>query len=323
MKTTIPDTIHEQASLWVFRLHAEDCTAIECGEFQRWLAKAPTHLQAYQKAESLWQSFSHAHGQPHPHIELARSQLRQAQRQRYRQQTRSRRLAVAASLLLAIGSAPFGWDWLNTETYTTAKGQRAEITLNDGSRIELNTDSQMRVNYAWQARQVTLERGEALFSVAHDPGKPFVVIAALGRIRDIGTHFNVRQWHGDTTVSVLEGEVAVSTETSPTAQNLLPGQQLQYDSHGGLSALAEFDNKAVTAWRDGLLVFNNTALSEALEQLSRYHAIELKIADPKLGGLKVSGNFPSNDLGRALEVITTALPVKVIRKTPTLIVLGR
>ena len=323
MIKSITPSIHEQASFWVLRLHADDCTAAERREFQAWLAKAPTHLQAYQKAEGLWQSFSLANQHPAQQIAFARDQLRQArQQQHHRQQIRSGRLAAAA-LLLATGIAPFGWNWLQTETYSTVKGQRAEITLSDGSHVELNTDSQVRVNYAGQTRQVSLDRGEALFTVAHNPEKPFEVIAAAGRIRDIGTRFNVNQWRGETIVSVLEGEVAVSTGSSSITQNLLPGQQIHYDNSGSISALAEFDHKTITAWRDGLLVFKKASLSEVLDQLSRYHGIELKISDPKLRDLKVSGDFPSNDLNRALDVITTALPIKANRDNPGLIVLER
>ena len=319
IKSTNP-SIHEQASQWVFRLHADHCTTVEHQAFKDWLALDPAHLSAYQYAESAWQSFSHSNEQANAQLAAARVLFRQAQN--LQQKKRSRRITAAATLLLVIGGAPFAWQWANTEIYSTIKGQRSEITLSDGSHIELNTDTQIRVNYAWQTRQVTLERGEAIFTVEHNPTKPFEVIAAKGRIRDIGTRFNVRQWHNETTVSVLEGEVAVITESSSITENLLVGQQVHYNYQGNLSDLAEFDQKTVTAWQNDLLVFKKTPLSEVLDQLSRYQNVGLTLSDSALRDLKVSGDFPSNDLDGALNVITTALSIKAVRKSPTLIVLS-
>lgn len=311
MITSTQPSIYEQASHWVLRLRADDCTAAERQAFKDWLALDPTHLSTYQHAESVWQNFSQADQQANAQLASARALFRQALQQQ--QKKRSKRIATAASLLLAVGSAPFAWQWANTTLYTTLKGQRTEITLSDGSRIELNTDTQIRVNYAWQTRQVTLEHGEALFTVVHNPEKPFEVIAAKGIIRDIGTRFNVRQWHDETTVSVLEGEVAVTTETNTLAEHLQIGQQVQYNHQGRLSDLAKFDQKTVTAWQNDLLVFKKTPLSEVLDQLSRYQNVELTLADPALRDLKVSGDFPSKDLDGAINIITTALSIKAVR----------
>ena len=319
IKSTDP-SIREQASLWVLRLHADHCTVANHQAFKDWLALDPTHLSAYQHAESVWQNFSHADQQDNSQLAAARVLFRLAQNRQ--QKKRSRRMTAAASLLLLIGGAPFAWQSANTEIYSTVKGQRSGITLSDGSRIELNTDSKIRVNYAWQTRQVTLERGEALFTVVHNPTKPFEVISAKGRVRDIGTRFNVRQWHDETTVSVLEGEVAVTTESGSIAEHLSFGQQVHYNNHGKLSVLSEFDQKIVTAWQNDLLVFKKTPLSEVLDQLSRYQNIELTLSDSALRDLKVSGDFPSNDLDGALNVITTALSIKAVRKSPILIVLS-
>lgn len=317
-KLTDP-AIHEQASLWVFRLRAGHCTAADRQALKEWLESDRRHEAAYRLAESAWRSFSHAGEQPHPQLVAARLLFRHTQSRR--RKTISGRIAAAASLLLLIVGGPVAWQWTHTENYATVKGQRSEILLSDGSRVELNTDTQIRVNYAWRTRKVTMERGEALFTVAHDSEKTFEVIAAKGRIRDIGTRFNVRRWRDETTVSVLEGEVAVSTESSSIAENLLPGRQVRFNNQGSLSAPAEFDPKTVTAWQSGLLAFKSTPLAEVLDELSRYHNVELTLADPALRELKVSGDFPSNDLNGALNVITAALPVKAVRKSPGLIVL--
>jgi len=112
------------------------------------------------------------------------------------------------------------------------------IQLSDGSRIDLNTDTELSIQYTWTARSVKLERGEALFSVVHNPEKPFEVIAAGGRIQDIGTRFNIYRQADRVSVTVLEGEVSVAAKQNATAQNLIPGQQISYDSTGQTSAIA-------------------------------------------------------------------------------------
>ncbi|WKJ88939.1 FecR family protein [Methylomonas montana] len=315
----ISPSLHEQASHWVVRLHAPDCSASERRAFQDWLALSPRHRQSYQNAEAIWRDFSSVDAQPDPRLIAARNGLRRAQIAR-RRAIHGKRLSIAASLLIAAIGVPLAWDWINTDRYLTLKGQRQHIALRDGSTIELNSNSQIRVHYGWRSREAVLERGEALFNVAHDESKPFDVVAGNGKIHDIGTRFNVRLLNNAVTVSVLEGEVAVATEHRPIPQNLAAGQQIKYDAAGlASSAPTSFDATTVAAWREGMLVFKKTALAEVLEQLSRYHDVELSVADPQLQNLKVSGDFPTDDLNLALNAISAALPIKAVRKNERLI----
>lgn len=314
--------IHEQASRWVVKIHNAPAGAFEQRAFQAWLAADARHLSAYRHAERVWQSFAAAEREAaDPQLVGARAKLREAQK--YQQRSRAAGVRKWVALTVLLTALPIGWQWLNSSEYRTGKGQRLQVTLPDGSEIELNTDTRLRVNYAWQTRQVTLEQGEALFNVVHNPEKPFEVLAASGRIRDIGTRFNVSHWRDTTTVSVLEGEVEVSTVSSTLSERLLPSRQISYDTRGSLAAPVKFDTAAVTAWRQDLLVFNKTPLAEVLAQLSRYHHIELRLVDPSLREMKVSGDFPSKDLAAALNVIAAALPVKALQTAPGVIVLER
>lgn len=314
--------LYQQASRWVLKLRDASCSVAEKHAFKAWLAADPRHPAAYRQAESVWQSFDAAERQAAgPQLANARAQFRNVQKQA--RQSRTKLLARLAMAGLVLVAAPLTWQWLNSAEYHTSKGQRLQLTLRDGSQIELNTDTRLRINYAWQTRKVTLESGEALFSVVHDPEKPFEVIADSGRIRDIGTRFNVSRWLEATTVSVLEGEVEVSTASSTLSERLQPGRQISFDRRGSLAAQAKFDADAVTAWQRDLLMFNKTPLSDVLNQLSRYHDVELRLADPSLRDLKVSGDFPSKDLSAALNVITAALPLKAVPQVPGVILLKR
>lgn len=303
----IDPPIHEQASLWASRLHSGNCSPAERRAFQDWLEQSEEHQKVYSDIEALWQDLGDIGTVAGPQVAAARAYLQKSR------QSRTRSLALAASVLLAAIAFPYAWSWLHTETYRTEKGEHARIELADGSRIELNTDTEVRVHYSWSSRTVTLDRGEALFSVVHDSERPFQVLAAGGRIRDIGTRFDVYRQADRVSVTVLEGEVEVTWENGAAVQNVSPGQRFSYDRSSQPIELAQVDAEAVAAWREGRLVFKGESLGRVLEHLGRYHDVVLQTQDPKLRSLKVSGTFPTNDLKLALDAMAGALPIEITR----------
>ncbi|MDP1969743.1 MAG: FecR family protein, partial [Methylobacter sp.] len=303
---TSSGSVHELAVFWVTRLHSGDCTDQERHDFEVWLAQSEAHRIAHQDVAAFWEGLSRIEPLAAPQLAAARAYLRKT-RQSRRALTK-KRLAGILSLILITGFSPFGWTWLSTDIYRTAKGESTSIELSDGSRIDLNTDTELSVQYTWTARSVKLERGEALFSVVHNPEKPFEVSAAGGRIQDIGTRFNIYRQADRVSVTVLEGEVSVASSQSSTTQNLIPGQQISYDSTGQTSAISPIDIDAATAWQKGQLVFKGQPLNSVLEQLGRYHDTSLQVPDSRLQSLKVSGVFPTNNLSLALNTIAGALP---------------
>jgi transmembrane sensor len=319
INTTSSGSLHEQAISWVTRLHSGDCTDQDRHDFDAWLAQSEAHRAAHREVEAFWSGLSQIEPHATPQLAAARDYLRKARQSR---STASRkRLAGVLSVFLILGFSPLWWSWLTTDTYRTAKGESTSIQLSDGSYIDLNTDTELSVQYTWTRRTVKLARGEALFTVVHNAEKPFEVIAAGGRIQDIGTRFNVYQQADQVSVTVLEGEVSVAASQSSTAQNLTPGQQLSYTSTGQTSAVTRADMNAATAWQKGQLVFKSQPLSAVLEQLGRYHDASLQVPDSRLQALKVSGVFPSNDLSLALNTIAGALPIKISQTEPNIFVI--
>ncbi|MDO9048402.1 MAG: FecR family protein [Methylobacter sp.] len=302
-------SLHELAVFWVTRLHSGDCTDEERHDFEAWLAQSEAHRIAHQEVAAFWEGLSQIEPLAAPQLAAARAYLRKT-RQSRRTLTK-KRLAGVLSLILITGFSPLWWSWLSTDIYRTAKSESTSIQLSDGSRIDLNTDTELSVQYTWTTRSVKLERGEALFSIVHNPEQPFEVIAAGGRIQDIGTRFNIYRQADRVSVTVLEGEVSVAASQSSTVQNLIPGQQISYDSTGQTSLVSPVDIDAVTAWQKGQLVFKGRPLSIVLEQLGRYHDTLLQVPDSRLQSLKVSGVFPTNNLSLALNTIAGALPIKV------------
>lgn len=300
---------YEQASHWVSLRHNATLTPEKYREFQAWLSSKPAHQQAFEEVESYWQQLGGLKTFAQPQLEAARSYASQAQNRRRRLSLQT--LAIAASVLLMTISIPLVQLSLDNGIYRTAKGEQKHIQLSDGSRIDLNTDSEVRVSYTLFNRKVKLEYGEAFFSVQHDADKPFEVTAADGLIRDIGTQLNVYRQSDQVLVTVLEGEVSVGKLNATTLQSLRAGMQYTYGQNRQNQLVKSGDFNDVASWREGRIAFKGQRLDVVLEQLSRYHSVKLSISNSKLAALKVSGSFPTNDLNLALNTITASLPIKI------------
>ncbi len=311
----------EQASYWVSLLHDRDCTPLQKQKFQAWLSQSPQHQLAFQQVEAVWQQLEKLETHAKPQLEAARAYLSNNPGKRRWRPTQS--LALAASILLLVFAFPFLRLLLDNGIYRTAKGEQSHLQLSDGTRIDLNTDSEIKVAYTLFERKVRLERGEALFTVEHDADKPFEVAASNGFIRDIGTQFNVYKQDGEVAVTVLEGEVSISYQQANASQHLTAGMQLTYRQDGQNQLVKNGDDfHDITAWRDGRIVFKSQSLGTVLEQLSRYHAVKLSVGNAKLAALTVSGSFPTGDLNLALNTIAASLPIQVIRQGNSGIVLA-
>lgn len=298
-------TPEDQAGYWVWRQHSGEWSAAEQRELDRWLAANDTHRHEYARALDLWQALGRFRSAEFPARTEARRRYRQAKRRR-----RATRwitgLAAAAALSLAVGI--HYWQSHEEVIYRTAKGEQLPVTLADGSRVELNTDTELRVHLSERERRIELLRGEAFFSVQHDTARPFEITAAGGRIRDVGTRFDVYATLHQVTVSVDEGQVEVTTLPAQSA-TLGAGEQVAYTPDGELSQVTPASRNA-TAWRDGHLAFELTPLAEVMAQVERYHPIEFVIADPALRALRVTGRFQFRNLLLLLRTLEATFPLK-------------
>ncbi|MDB5459174.1 MAG: hypothetical protein JWO72_915 [Caulobacteraceae bacterium] len=205
--------------------------------------------------------------------------------------------------------------------YRTKVGERAAITLADGSVVTLDTDSAIKVNYTTSERGVQLLRGQAFFQVAKHKSAPFQVYAAGQRITAVGTRFDVRIGndpdHAVLHVALLEGVVKVarlSSSGKTTVSDpitLAPGEVLAAAGTGALERLAAPDLNQWTSWRGGVLDFNDIRLDSAVAEMNRYTTKHIKIADPSLAKLKVSGIFNSDDPEHFAQMLAEAFPIKV------------
>ncbi len=296
----------QQALDWLISKDSGTWSYADQRAFEAWLVADPTHREEYEAARALWQTLE----QFKPHIAAQREAAR-----RYRGAGPWYRSAWVPRLALGIAGAfvvAMGlqrWN-VTTASYATHKGERQTVTLADGSTILLNTDTALEVRFAGDRRAVAMRRGEAFFSVVHEAKRPFEVVAGGGRIRDLGTRFNVYAQPERVAVAVLDGEIDVTTGQTRTPQALKAGQSISYDNAGELSSIGPVDVPAISAWQAGKLFFHDRPLSEVLVQVARYHSVELVLADPELKTLKISGTFNTNSLPLFLRTLEAGFPVK-------------
>lgn len=300
--------IQATAAAWLARRSNGEHSAEDQRAFLVWLNDNEANRAAFAKAEALWEQMRGLDSIADRQLAEARAFLASN-----RQQPTRLRFAVAALALITAGVV---WqaDWLsylNDQTYQTAVGQSQSFNLADGSRLELNTNSAAKVHYSRHGREVRLAHGQAVFTVAHEDHRPFVVYAGKGKIRDVGTQFDVRHNDDWVSVAVLDGEVEVSGRVDALPKPLHRGQQLNYKPSGEVTSVQAIDINTFSAWRERKLVFQGQPLKDVLEELGRYHRATVTVTAPKILETKVSGIFPTDNLSQAMQTIATALPIKL------------
>ena len=225
--------------------------------------------------------------------------------------------ALAASVLGVIGAR--GWQASRSDDalITTARAQRRQVTLPDGSLLDLNGASQARVRYARQARTVELLRGQALFSVRSDPGRPFRVRTSAGEIEVTGTRFDVRLDGEAAEVVVVSGSVQVTSGPWWRRRQALlrTGQGTRLSAElPAAPAVYAADADATTAWQRGRLVFRDTPLDEVVRTLDPHLPQGLSLGDPALATLRVAATLSVDDPQALLDALPRIAPVQVLRR---------
>lgn len=309
MRTDISEKLAlAEASAWLVRLQGSGRTPASEAAFRAWLAEDPAHARAFSRVTDTWDIIP---GAARPQPARASSPSR-----------RPRWLAIAASLALAISAMGMSWLVLRDPVYQTGVGEQQMVTLDDGTRVTLNTDTRLSVDYSAGLRRIQLDRGEALFEVARNPSRPFVVRAGDEQIRALGTTFMVRNEDARLDVLLIEGKVQVSRGQVPdkdkggTARDavvLMPGERLTLRDGAAHRTLDRPPVDEMTAWRRGEAMFDNVTLGEAVAEINRYGKAQVRIEDPALAGLRISGVFATRDPAEFANVIAKLHDLQVTR----------
>ncbi len=290
----VPMPIAAEASVWVSRLHGPHRSAQMERECLEWQSRSEAHRQAFERCTATWEEVrgvslatAYAISAPSPAVHWTRA-------------NRLPRWAVALATLVIV---TLGVVFSTPGGVSTGIGEQRVLVLNDGSRVTLNTDTRVFVNFSAAHRTISLDRGEALFEVAKDVGRPFVVRAAGGEVVAIGTVFSVRHTGDALAVTLIEGQVTVrpapaEAGQSPAQQVMIqPGERLSLNA-GRRNTAATVDKprlEQVTAWRRGEASFDDVPLDEAVAEMNRYSRIRIVLADDGLAARRVSGVFRTGD----------------------------
>lgn len=316
------DNRKDSAVDWFLRREAGPLTAAEAAAFQSWLEASPENERLYATVDLAWSAAGEAGD--HPAVS-ARNQalVRAADRDR-----RTRRIALAGLCAVLIGGGGLGWRIatgpkpLVTQSFSTAVGQQATVTLPDGSVVTLNTDSRVRTVADRDRRLVYLDKGQAFFRVAKDRGHPFVVTAGDRTVTALGTAFDVRVEKGALKVVLVEGKVRV--ESQHPAQLVARGEQrgrpeaqaTEMTAGSKLVAapnadwrMSRTDVVRETSWLKGQVTFDDAPLQEIVAELNRYSPRKLRIDDPQLAQVRLGGIYTPGDVdgfSRALKAYGVA-----------------
>ncbi|MGH8242905.1 MAG: FecR family protein [Steroidobacteraceae bacterium] len=305
--------IYEEATNWFVEFRAGDADEAARRVFSEWVRVSPQHVRAYLEIAAIWNEgaaldperrygdeelvalavndtvVSLPGGTPatptdaHP-VAASRPAF-------------TRRFAMAATVLLAMGVL-FSWLKLNEGVFRTGAGEQRSLVLADGSTVQLNSRSKLRVRFGEDQRDVELLEGQALFQVAKDAERPFVVKADGVAVRAVGTQFDVYKRKDSTTVTVLEGKVEVASDTSAQAVGkgivLAAGEQVTVTS-AGANEPRHADVAAATAWTQRRIVFDSATIADVAQEFNRYNARQIVLQDTDMTYLKNSVEFTSTD----------------------------
>lgn len=304
--------IENTAADWWSRLRDPALPEQAMLQWSEWLEADPRHATAFDRACALAEAAAVMDGS-----------TREAFVARYAPLT-TRRASPRLALGLAAGVAivvlgaglfvalrPAGPE--STRQYASERAGHRDIALPDGSSIELGGATSITARYGHDERAVDLEAGEAFFRVAHAE-RPFVVTAGPLRIRDLGTAFNVRRTGNRVTVAVTEGRVRVSpsaTDGDAATVELGAGREVSYDPETQAMRILDVTAASATAWRGHRLEFVNEPLASVVENVNRYSARPIRLADADLGRLTFTGTVEVDTIDSWVSALPRVFPVRV------------
>ncbi|MDH1703132.1 FecR domain-containing protein [Comamonas terrigena] len=297
----IDPAILGEAADWLMQLHEGSAGPEQWQAIEGWRASSPAHARAWQRAEALMGDLRSLPGGP------VRATLERP--------ARSRRHLLRLLWLPLL--APASWlAWrqfdLSGERWHSATGAQRTIILADGTRLLLNTDTTVAVQFDTQVRRIRLLGGEVLVTSAPDPAavfRPLLLETSDGSIRPIGTRFSVRRAQGETASRVAVFEGAVVVEADGRQRRLDAGERMAFDA-GGPGAVERLSTLEGEAWTHGLIVARRMRLADLVAELDRYRPGLLR-CHPEVADLLVSGTFPALTPERSLQLLAATLPVQV------------
>jgi len=232
--------------------------------------------------------------------------------------------AAGAAAAVALTVAPWGELLPASDTlYSTAKGENRAIQLADGSHVDLNTDSHLSVRLDSDARRVTVHDGQALFDVAHDAARPFLITVGDETVRVVGTKFDVRRRDGLMTVTVLRGLVEVATDDEDAPVRLRPGQMLEHVEGASGVTVRSVKAEDQAGWRSGRLIYRDEPLTRIVGDLNHYFDRPLRLEGENTAKLRFSGVLIVDSQDAMVRRLTSLMPISATPSDDSIVLRGR
>lgn len=283
--------IRADAADWFARANSDLWSTADQEQLDNWLGQSSSHRAAYWRLEGAWQEAARLTALRRPRRGAAGPRIGSL----------LAKAVAAAAVLAGVGAVTFAYrpvakNETKASTFETAVGDHRVLRLADGSRIELNTDTVLRLAIADGKRKAWLIKGEAFFHIKHDATHAFEVIAGNGRVTDLGTQFLVRQHLDHLEVALLEGRARIDSDEAiggSQSAELTPGD-VAFASGGSLTVSKKSTRALMdeASWRRGVLVFEGVSLAAAVAEMNRYNTEQLVVADPAIGRRLIDGTFP-------------------------------
>ncbi|MDP3406310.1 MAG: FecR domain-containing protein [Brevundimonas sp.] len=313
------EAAEKEAAVWHARLGTTVVASQTIEDFFEWRSR-PGNADAYRRVEQVWNQGRGLGADP----EIAAA-LEGARKKGHRRLQQGRRsvifggLAAATAVALVIGGA-FWWN--ERGVFETGVGEQRVVQLADGSSVSLDTGSRIHVRFANGERRIDLSQGQALFDVAHDATRPFVVHAGGTRITAVGTVFDVRHIGARVDVTLVSGVVdVVAADVAASPRRMEPGQKTQVTARGVTTR--EVNAVAETSWTTGRLIFTDVPLEEAVSEVNRYLTAKIEIDDPAIRAVAVNGVFRTGDRDAFVAASSDVMGLKAVPKADGSIGLSR
>jgi transmembrane sensor len=339
----------QEAAEWVLRLADQNMTRARRTEYIHWLRESPLHVAEMLRVAHVHTALAHfPHWKdiapldvsfpPVTTVELPRSMNRPdnnvAESPRLSVSRRGARVWVTAvtASVVTLGLALAYLTHFGPQTIDTGAGERREVTLADGSVVRISPNATLRVRFTGHERRVLLSRGDALFRVAKDSTKPFLVATDRASVRAVGTEFGIEHQGDSVVVTVEEGRVAVTQEAAAAAPaqtssprqievSLGADQQVVVPQAGPIGLIRRVDSRRELSWADGRLVFEHDSVADVVRRFNRFNRVQMEVRDPKLAARPVSAVFDASDPEAFIVFLESVANVRVTRPSPDVIVL--
>lgn len=339
-----------EASAWWLELQSQKMSYAEREQFVIWLRESPVHVSEMLRIAQVHNALAQFDRWANINTESATSDTvvdfpllstdasfsqqeatpsAEVEKEKRRWLFQGMRLAGVFTAIVAMGVFLLALPSMSEDTIETERGERREVALSDGSVLQVDPQTKLRVKFEQKARTIVLERGRALFRVAKDVSRPLAVQTDDMVVHAVGTAFAVDRSPETIVITVAEGKVLVSPVSVVEQSNssrwgghasrdagnvpLTANQQFRFVKKGAVEAIHQVDVNRELAWAAGRLIFDNATVAEAIADLNRYNRIQLRISDRVLAAHHISGVFNTSDPESFIAFLQTVASVRILR----------